>query len=121
MSNERKTGSVPNYGLSALLTNDNLPDWDKLKATGWFSALYACPQEPDYHAEGDVGIHTEMVAAALLDLPEYASLPERDRDALLVAALLHDVAKPAYTVIENGRISSPRHAKVGEKIAREIL
>ncbi len=112
---------MPNYGLSALLTNDNLPDWDKLKATDWFSALYACPQEPDYHAEGDVGIHTEMVAAALLDLPEYASLPERDRVALLVAALLHDVAKPACTIIENGKISSPRHAKVGEKMAREIL
>lgn len=107
--------------MSNLLTKDNRPDWVKLRTTDWFSALYDCPQEPDYHAEGDVGTHTEMVVAALLALPEYADLPEREQTALLVAALLHDVAKPACTVIEDSKISSPRHAKVGEKIAREIL
>lgn len=107
--------------MSALLNKDNRPDWAKLRTTDWFSALYHCPQEPEYHAEGDVGTHTEMVVAALLALPEYADLPEREQTALLLAGLLHDVAKPACTVIEDGKISSPRHAKVGEKIAREIL
>ena len=101
--------------------DDNRPDWDALKTSTWFSTLYDCPQEPDYHAEGDVGTHTEMVASALLALPEYTGLTVRDQTALLVAALLHDVAKPVRTVIEDGKISSPRHAKVGEKMAREIL
>ncbi|MCC6725809.1 MAG: AAA family ATPase [Saprospiraceae bacterium] len=121
MSTGQKTGNGPNFGLSALLTKDNRPDWAKLRATDWFAALYNCPQEPDYHTEGNVGIHTEMVVAALLALPEYADLTEGERTSMLLAALLHDVAKPACTVIEDGKISSPRHAKVGEKMAREIL
>ncbi|MBK8566022.1 MAG: AAA family ATPase [Saprospiraceae bacterium] len=120
MSIGQKTGSGPNFGLSGLLKN-NGPDWDSLRKTEWFSALYDCPQEPDYHAEGDVGTHTEMVVAALLALPEYGDLPEREQAALLAAALLHDVAKPGCTVIEDGKISSPRHAAVGEKMSRDLL
>lgn len=107
--------------MNGLLLKSDLPDWVSLWASDWFSVLYDCPQEPDYHAEGDVGTHTEMVVEALLALPEYADLPERDRAALLAAALLHDVAKPACTVVEDGKISSPRHAAVGEKMTREIL
>ena len=83
--------------------------------------MRACPQEPEYHAEGDVWTHTCMVMDALLSLPEYGHLEADAQNVLRHAALLHDVAKPACTVVENGRISSPRHAKVGEKIAREIL
>ncbi len=80
-----------------------------------------CPQEPEFHAEGDVWTHTVMVLRALVALPEYTAQSPENQRLLLHAALLHDVAKPACTVIENGRVSSPRHAKVGEKIAREIL
>lgn len=83
--------------------------------------MQQCPQEPEYHAEGDVWTHTRMVMEALVALPEYQALEADDQNLLLHAALLHDVAKPACTIIENGKISSPRHAKVGEKIAREIL
>lgn len=83
--------------------------------------MQECPQEPEYHAEGDVWTHTRMVVDALLGLPEYQALGAEDQNLLLHAALLHDVAKPVCTVIENGKISSPRHAKVGEKVAREIL
>ncbi len=74
-----------------------------------------------YHAEGNVGVHTEMVVDALLGLPEFADLPQSEKDILLAAALLHDIAKPVCTIIEGGKISSPRHAKVGEKMTREIL
>jgi len=106
--------------LSGLL-KDNKPDWEALRRADWFQLLYECPQEPDFHAEGNVGIHTEMVVEALLGLPEYGDLAGPEQVALLASALLHDVAKPACTVIEAGRISSPRHAAVGEKIARELL
>ncbi len=80
--------------------------------------MQQCMQEPEFHAEGDVWTHTRMVVDALLALPEYQALGSDEQNLLLHAALLHDVAKPACTVLENGRISSPRHAKVGEKIAR---
>lgn len=92
-----------------------------LQSLDWAIAMQQCPQEPEFHAEGDVWTHTRMVIAALTALPEYQALGPADQDLLLHAALLHDVAKPACTVVENGKISSPRHAKVGEKIAREIL
>ena len=103
------------------LLKDNKPDWDALRRTDWFQLLYECPQAPDYHAEGNVGIHTEMVAEAMLGLPEYSDLPLAGQRVLLAAALLHDMAKPACMVIEDGKISSPRHAAVGEKMARELL
>lgn len=120
MNTGQKTGSAPNYGLSGLL-KDNKPDWDALRRGDWFQLLHECPQEPDYHAEGNVGIHTEMVVEAMLGLPEYGDLDKPEQQILLASALLHDMAKPACTVIENERISSPRHAAVGEKMARELL
>ncbi len=92
-----------------------------MESLEWAAAMQQCQQEPDYHAEGDVWSHTRMVIDALWLLPEYQSLNAEEQNLLLHAALLHDVAKPACTVVENGRISSPRHAKIGEKIAREIL
>lgn len=80
-----------------------------------------CPQEPEHHAEGDVWTHTRMVFQALIELPEYQSLGMEDQALLRAAALLHDVAKPICTQIENGRISSPGHAKTGERVVRELL
>jgi len=92
-----------------------------LESQDWATDMRQCLQEPEFHAEGDVWTHTRMVMDALTALPEYQALDSEDRNLLLHAALLHDVAKPVCTVVENGRISSPRHAKIGEKIAREIL
>jgi predicted kinase len=97
------------------------PNWDALLQHDWARAMQACPQEPEYHAEGDVWTHTCMVMDALRAFPEYQALPPAEQNVLLAAALLHDVAKPQCTVVENGRISSPRHAKVGEKEARTLL
>ena len=80
------------------------------------------PQEPGYHAEGDVLTHTSMVAQALAALDEWRALAEPERTALFAAALLHDVAKPACTRVEaDGRITSPRHAQVGGTMARALL
>ena len=36
-------------------------DWDQLRrAYGWVEDLHSCPQDALFHAEGDVGVHTEM-------------------------------------------------------------
>jgi predicted kinase len=98
-------------------------DWPALVARrAWLQALDGVPQDPDYHAEGDVLVHTGMVAEALVQHPSWQSLPSPARTALFVAALLHDVSKPQCTLIgPDGRISSAGHARHGELHARQIL
>lgn len=97
-------------------------DWEGITAAyDWVQALKNTPQDPIFHAEGDVYIHTQMVLDALLRLEDYQHLPPSERSALFLAALLHDVAKPICTLEEDGRIRAPHHAKKGAQIARATL
>jgi putative nucleotidyltransferase with HDIG domain len=79
--------------------------------------MNACPQNPDHHAEGDVGTHTSMVMQQAYQGKEVSWL---DR-LIFAAAVLHDIGKPVCTREEEGKIVSPGHAKVGEKMAWEFL
>jgi predicted kinase len=80
------------------------------------------PQDPVFHAEGNVGVHTRMVMEALQELESFKSLLEQDQHMLMAAALLHDVEKRSTTATEaDGRISSYGHAKKGELSSRKIL
>lgn len=71
------------------------------------------PQPPEYHAEGDVAIHTRL---AIETCPA-----DCDSDLLWVA-LLHDIGKPATTRQNHeGRITAYGHAKLGAEMAGDIL
>lgn len=98
-------------------------DWAELQEQfGWVRDMDGVPQDPIYHAEGDVAVHTRMVLAALEALPEYQALAPQEQEILWAAALLHDVEKRSTTVIEDdGRITSAGHAKKGAQTARQIL
>jgi putative nucleotidyltransferase with HDIG domain len=98
-------------------------DWDVVRAAcPWLAPLAATPQNPTYHGEGDVLVHTGMVVQALAAQPAWRALPAHDRAVLFVAALLHDIGKPATTVTElDGRITSRSHARVGAGLARMLL
>jgi putative nucleotidyltransferase with HDIG domain len=100
---------------------DHRVDWDVVSAFPWVADMAGVLQEPEWHAEGDVFTHTRMVAEAMAGLPEWQASAEADRHALFAAALLHDVAKPACTKFDDGRWTSPKHAKVGEGVARHLL
>jgi predicted kinase len=97
--------------------------WERIhEQFDWIQTMQDVPQDPAYHAEGDVLVHTRMVAESLIALDEWRALPQQEREALFAAVLLHDVAKPACTVVEpDGRITSKKHARKGERLAREIL
>jgi predicted kinase len=103
------------------------PDWrvtwdDLARRFAWLRAMADVPQEPAYHAEGDVLVHTRMVAEALAAMEPWRALPPAERGLLFAAALLHDAAKPARTrVAPDGRIASPGHARMGEHLARHLL
>ena len=98
-------------------------DWPQIADSfDWFRALNGCQQDPVFHAEGDVAIHTRMVVEALLADPEWQALDTPQRQELFWAALLHDVAKPATTRVEpDGRVIAPGHSRRGQIMARRIL
>ncbi len=81
------------------------------------------PQDPVFHAEGDVWTHTAMVLRCLLDSADYAALARADQEVGFLAALLHDVAKCSTTVLDEatGRISQPGHSRKGAIDARIAL
>ena len=100
---------------------DQKPDWAWfLNAIPELKLLAQTPQDRYYHAEGDVWTHTLMVIDALMRGPDYASADADERFVLFYAALLHDISKPATTVIDpdSGRIRQPGHSRRGAIDAR---
>ena len=81
--------------------------------------LYDCPQDPEWHPEGNVWVHTLMVidqARALnadLDRPKLATV--------MLGAICHDLGKPATTALIDGRIKSPNHEAMGVEPSTRIL
>ena len=91
----------------------------------WFPELKQLadvPQDPVYHAEGDVLTHTNMVLECLSMDPDWRTLPPEPRTELWIAALLHDIGKMTTTITEpDGRITSPGHSRAGAQMARYII
>lgn len=83
------------------------------------------PQDPIWHGEGNVWIHTQMVIEKMHELPEFHAENPLNRAILLISALFHDVEKRSTTQeeIQNGqiRIISPKHAKKGEFTTRAFF
>jgi predicted kinase len=94
--------------------------------------LADCGQDPVFHAEGDVWVHTCRVRQALESTPTaralLASLTPTTQTALRFAAWYHDVAKPATRVevwdatLGRVRVSNPGHASRGAATAwRDLI
>jgi tRNA nucleotidyltransferase (CCA-adding enzyme) len=74
-------------------------------------ALVGCPQEPEWHPEGDVWVHTLMVidqARTRID-----DLDRPRQVIVMLGAVCHDLGKPATTAIIDGRIRSMEHEQEG--------
>jgi len=101
-------------------------DWDDLaNSYNWIEDMKGVQQDPIWHAEGDVYVHTKLVTEELIKLIDFQSLSEQDKHIILSSALFHDIEKRSTTTEEEidgqMRIVSPRHAKKGEFTSREIL
>lgn len=97
-------------------------DWPAIVAAfPWIAAMRDCPQDSEHHAEGDVLTHVRMVCETMVEMEAWRALGPQERSVLFAAALLHDVAKPACTRLEDGRLRSPKHAARGAHMARLIL
>jgi tRNA nucleotidyltransferase (CCA-adding enzyme) len=74
-------------------------------------ALSGCPQEAEWHPEGDVWVHTLQVideARTRVD-----DLPRPKQVAVMLGAVCHDLGKPATTAFIDGRIRSLNHEEQG--------
>jgi hypothetical protein len=84
--------------------------------------LQETPQNPVYHAEGNVYIHT---CAVLEEFQKGKSripnLSAEDEMIYYWASILHDIGKPSTTVWKQNRWSARGHEDAGFPVARDIL
>ncbi|MDB6168987.1 MAG: Polynucleotide adenylyltransferase region, partial [Verrucomicrobia bacterium] len=102
-----------------------------LEETGWLkhfpeiAALRGTPQEPEWHPEGDVFVHTQLCLDALVALRDWPSIEVPRRRVLMLAVLAHDFGKPATTqrAERRGQLRwiSPGHEAAGGPIAEAFL
>jgi len=82
-------------------------------------ALVGCVQEPEWHPEGDVWVHTlQVIDQARLRVDD---LPRPQRLAIMLGAVCHDFGKPATTAFVDGRIRSIDHEEQGVAPATAFL
>lgn len=96
--------------LKPSISFELLKELDILKYFPELESLVGCEQEPEYHPEGDVWIHT------LMCLDEMAKLKTGDEEkdlVLFLAILCHDLGKPLCTKVINGKITSHKHESLG--------
>ena len=117
-----------------------LEDAGQLRFFPELDALRGVPQDPEWHPEGDVWVHTLMVLDAAATLRgaqtggagtgrDWARTPgvERPHDdgaddlALMLGALCHDLGKPTTTERIGGRIRSHGHDVAGVAPTRTLL
>ena len=98
----------PNAGLGLELLSESgllkeiLPEVEAMKG---------CAQSPDYHPEGDVFVHTQL----LLDKLENPTV------TLAFSCLLHDVGKPPTFTRDGDKIHFYEHDRIGADMTREIM
>jgi tRNA nucleotidyltransferase (CCA-adding enzyme) len=102
----------PSVGLQALddmgVLKQQMPELKNLQDTH---------QRGDYHAEGDVFTHTKMVIDEAAQISKRFER-EKDRQIIMLAALSHDLGKPA-TTDEQG--SALGHSEAGIEPTRQLL
>ena len=82
-------------------------------------ALVGVPQDPEWHPEGDVFVHTRLTvdrARESIDELGYAR-----QVTVMLAALAHDFGKPATTEFIEGRLRSRGHEAAGVAPAESFL
>ena len=81
--------------------------------------LVGCAQEPEWHPEGDVWIHTLMVVDEARRRIDDLERPQQI--AVMLGAVCHDLGKPLTTSFVDGRIRSIDHEQAGVAPATAVL
>jgi len=119
---ERKTGELRRILLEPRKPSQALEFLERCHLLDVFAplaALCGVPQDPLWHPEGDVFVHTAMVVDMAREIG--AGLAAESAEILQWAALTHDLGKPSTTTQEGDRIRSIGHEREGARIARSWL
>ena len=82
-------------------------------------ALIDVPQDPEWHPEGDVFVHTGLTVDRARQLID--DLPFPRQVTVMLAALCHDFGKPATTAFVDGRMRSREHEEAGVEPTENFL
>ncbi len=74
-------------------------------------ALIDVPQDPEWHPEGDVFVHTRLALDRAREL--IGDLPYPKQVTVMLATLAHDFGKPSTTEFVDGRTRSRGHEEAG--------
>ena len=81
--------------------------------------LVGCEQEPEWHPEGDVWVHTLMVIDKARELNGDLDRPRLT--TVMLGAVCHDLGKPPTTAVVEGRIRSIDHEQAGVEPTLSLL
>lgn len=82
-------------------------------------SLIDVPQDPEWHPEGDVFVHTKLVIDRARELIDELWYPRQV--TVMLAALAHDFGKPPTTQFLEGRWRSRGHEEAGVPPAESFL
>jgi tRNA nucleotidyltransferase (CCA-adding enzyme) len=82
-------------------------------------SLIGVPQDPEWHPEGDVFVHTKLTIDRARELIDELAYPRQV--TVMLAALAHDFGKPATTEFIEGRWRSRGHEEAGVPPAESFL
>lgn len=82
-------------------------------------ALIDVPQDPEWHPEGDVFVHTLLVIDRARELIDDLDYPRQV--TVMLAALCHDLGKPSTTQFLEGRWRSRAHEEAGVPPTESLL
>lgn len=123
LPSERVWGEMEKLLLLALRPSIGL---ERLHAMGALDQLFPeiknlieVPQDPEWHPEGDVFVHTCLVVDRAHELID--DLPYPRQVTVMLAALAHDFGKPSTTEFLEGRWRSRGHEEAGVLPTEEFL
>ncbi len=96
-----------------------LAELERLDVLPQIQRLVGVPQDPIWHPEGDVFVHTLMVLDRARELARVLAADEAQ--VLMLAALCHDLGKPETTTVEGARIRSIAHEAASARRTRSWL
>lgn len=106
------TGKTPSRGLQFLRKCGWIEYYPELEA------LIGCKQDPKWHPEGDVWVHT----LHCMDAFAQERIGKEQEDLIVgFATLCHDLGKPSTTKFEDGRIRSKGHERAGVEPTQTFL